>query len=408
MTLVFGTLFIKESLNSITLITYLVFWIVTKKYRRFKIADLRPIGQYLIILIVYLIWIFYRNFESLEWHKATDLLVKQGSLVLFPIILHYSDVRKNEKKILDTIFFYIVFIFCCYLYLNVFLKYLEIGAWYVTDPEHPTWKYPLYSSGRLSPYVHPTFLSMFIVYGIYSYYPTFRSKGKFIGKVVDLFIFISLTITLVLLSSRGVLFSLFILFCLFQVRAAIRGKYLGLVYLLFVLLGFCFLFSTYGPFKRISKLRNIVKMDIYEIANTQNSTGKRVQTYLVAMEMIKDNFWLGIGTKNWQKLNKNYYSRNYKSDFEYGIDTLNTHNQYLNALVSWGFIGLILFILIFSYQIYFSSFLDNGTLLFLWGFISILLLTENIMNRHLGIIFLALVSGFTVQQFLDKSISSTN
>ena len=118
--------------------------------------------------------------------------------------------------------------------------------------------------------------------------------------------------------------------------------------------------------------------------------------------MVKDNFWAGIGTKNWPHMNKEYYLKNYSEDFEYAIETLNTHNQYLNALVSWGIIGLLFFVSIMVFQIYYAQSykIDDGMLLF-WCFMACLLMTENIINRHRGIIFFSLISAFTIKQFLD-------
>ncbi|MHA7829956.1 MAG: O-antigen ligase family protein [Flagellimonas sp.] len=334
----------------------------------------------------------------MEPTKALDLLLKQATILVFPIILNHRDLEQKNLNTVNSVFFYGIFIYICYLYFVVFLKFIELGRWYELDPVHPTWKYYFYTTGRLSPDIHPTFLSMFIVYCINGQWKRIKNVKFGLRKAFYYFIMIVLIITTLLLSSRGALLSLFMVFVLYQITRIFKGQSKGIIYLAIIILIGAGIYSNTGTFNRVSKLKNVHGKSLVEIANISNSTGKRVQIYLIAKDVVKDNFWTGIGTKNWQLVNRHYYNINHSDDFEYFIDTLNTHNQYLNALVCWGVIGLLLFIIIVVLNIYFGK-TDVSVFLF-WCFMAILLFTENILNRHRGVVFFSIVSAFTINQYL--------
>jgi O-antigen ligase len=119
-----------------------------------------------------------------------------------------------------------------------------------------------------------------------------------------------------------------------------------------------------------------------EITNEQIRNG----IYYCSIELAKKK-WLtgyGIGDVN-QKLQYCYKA---KIDSNvYQIFNFNTHNQYLHFLLSSGVIGLLLFLISLLFPLYLAYRSSNYLYILFSLLIIITLLTENVLNRHDGIIF---------------------
>lgn len=74
-------------------------------------------------------------------------------------------------------------------------------------------------------------------------------------------------------------------------------------------------------------------------ANHQ-SFSQRIEFSKAAINIIKNNFWLGVGTGNWkEEFRKTYIETNSKLDENLYASS---HNQYLNYMVKFGIVGFIL------------------------------------------------------------------
>lgn len=99
------------------------------------------------------------------------------------------------------------------------------------------------------------------------------------------------------------------------------------------------------------------------IANEQ-SFSQRIEFAKAAFSIIKENFWLGVGTGNWKEEFRQAYLENNPSlsDKFYA----SSHNQYLNYLVKFGFAGFILIMFFLTYPVVRTkSYSDHFFLVFL-------------------------------------------
>jgi O-antigen ligase len=74
------------------------------------------------------------------------------------------------------------------------------------------------------------------------------------------------------------------------------------------------------------------------VAN-HRSLAQRIEYTNAALTIIKENFWLGVGTGNWKKAYRDHYIEN-DSQME-AARFGNVHNQYLNYMVKFGLIGFL-------------------------------------------------------------------
>jgi len=94
------------------------------------------------------------------------------------------------------------------------------------------------------------------------------------------------------------------------------------------------------------------------------SFSQRIEYAKAAITIIKKNFWFGIGAGNWkEEFKKTYISSN--SKLEEGLYA-SSHNQYLNYVVKFGFIGLLVIMLFIIYPVIKTkSYKDSLFLIFL-------------------------------------------
>jgi hypothetical protein len=97
---------------------------------------------------------------------------------------------------------------------------------------------------------------------------------------------------------------------------------------------------------------SIWEMDTYFQTGEANhkSLAQRMEYTKAAIEIIKNNFWIGVGTGNWKKAYRDVYVNNKvkMAEARYG----NVHNQYLNYVVKFGILGFLLIMFSLMYPVF--------------------------------------------------------
>lgn len=96
---------------------------------------------------------------------------------------------------------------------------------------------------------------------------------------------------------------------------------------------------------------SIWELDIYLKTGNANhkSLAQRIEYTKAALEIIQENFWFGVGTGNWKAAYREVYINNkaQMAEARYG----NVHNQYLNYMVKFGLIGLLVILFSLLYPV---------------------------------------------------------
>lgn len=116
-----------------------------------------------------------------------------------------------------------------------------------------------------------------------------------------------------------------------------------------------------------------------------SSVTLRIIFFNTAFDIIKDNFWFGVGTGDVQdSFNKRYESNENKVPQEYRY---RAHNQYLTFLISFGIIG---FILVF-FAMFYPAFVHKGFRNYLFAIVFLIallsFLNEDTLETQIGISF---------------------
>lgn len=132
-----------------------------------------------------------------------------------------------------------------------------------------------------------------------------------------------------------------------------------------------------------------------------NGTSTRAAIWSSAFEIwrTKPILGTGLGDRNVSLMKK--YEEN---QFWYGLATQkNTHNQYLDVLLSMGIVGLILFVVVlFIYPIQLFLKQKQGFSIGVYALLAICFITENMLDRYQGLVFIGFILPL-VSKIVDRS-----
>ena len=116
-------------------------------------------------------------------------------------------------------------------------------------------------------------------------------------------------------------------------------------------------------------------------ANNQ-SISQRFEYTKAALHIIKRNFWFGVGTGNWKKAYYDAYVAigSKMSPDRYG----DAHNQYLNYMVKFGIIGLLLILFLIVYPVINSKRYKNPIILLFLIAMALSNFGDSNLETHVG------------------------
>ncbi|MCU0441410.1 MAG: O-antigen ligase family protein [Bacteroidia bacterium] len=334
------------------------------------------------IVWVYMIWLVFSNDVTAGLRSVQVKLL----LVIVPLVFSFSQLRLFAKQQ------HLAFaIFSISAALLVVATNLQIAFRGFTHPigvngADFTFSYRIaleqYSS------LHPTYYCA-IVYtaAIISLYALFHKQLKERWQLV-------LAIGIVILCSFG------------GVMAASRATFLAYIivvvcmivqqfyyhpkrwYILsLVLIAGILLFLTPTVQNRLKEM-NTSNMEAPK-GNNDNGTNVRSGIMACDMELLKQYWLVGVGTGNVQQALNNCLSQfdtHVYKQFDY-----NTHNEYLNAWITCGLFGFMIFVgcLLVSFVLALKQ--RNWPHLYFLLFMGICFMTENYLNRQMGVTLFAVM-----------------
>lgn len=135
--------------------------------------------------------------------------------------------------------------------------------------------------------------------------------------------------------------------------------------------------------------------------NNDNGTNVRSGIFRCDLQLLRENWLLGVGTGDIQyELNdclSQYNTHVYKA-FNF-----NTHNEYLNIWITAGLFGILVWLVCLGYPFIQSIRHQNWLHLYFMLFMAICFVTENYLDRQMGVTFFALMQTL----FFFKTIPGT-
>lgn len=388
-TLPFATLF-----NSYCIIALAVSWLLQGNFKE-KLAKLLNNKLALAYIGFYLFHIIGLAYTTNLKAGSSDVETKLGLLV-FPLIL--STCHPLKRKEIEAILKW--FAAACTLAISVCFAH----AFYQYIINHTT-EYFYYHQLGSAIKIHAVYLAMYLNFGIAITVYTLAARWKtstFVSKALSFVLIAFLFTGVIFLSSKIIILSIFIISNIFLARLFYVRK--GLPFTLTVILllnitGIAFLASI--PYTRERLLNEInfnfdfIKKNEYDRAYTGLTL--RVVMWKFSIDILNaEKQWLfGVGTGDGQ----DFLDRSYREHHMYmgniylndtGHSGYNTHNQYIQFLLSLGIAGLIYFLVLLYMSVALAFRNKNYLYLYFLFLFAISATTESNLCTQKGVVFFAL------------------
>ena len=355
---------ISVSIAKIILITFLIVFVATGNFKE-KISFLKK--NYLSIFSIlfffcYILGILWT--EDLQW--GLIMLRKMADFFLFlPVLLFFSK-RYFFDKAID--FFLVSIFLVCLLTLAVHFQIIE----------------KLYKGSLGSPNVTMSHITAGVFYAFSLYIALERIlSGKLVKNYSKFFnwtlVFI-LIYTLLISNSRTGFILLGLVLLITYINFNRGGILLGSIWISLILTIFFTLSYKYIPqfHDRTDALISNIG-DYRSGKNYDTSVGQRLTWTLNSLEIIKDNFWFGVGTGDFNKEHDKIFQ-----NLQFKVqNTVNPHNMYILVATQLGIFGLIALLSIFIHQIKFSLQETNKSMKRLGLFLPIMFIVINFGDSYL-------------------------
>jgi O-antigen ligase len=309
--------------------------------------------------------------------KAFFIIKLYLPLLVFPVILFSVTINKNNILQIFKWFIIACFAASIYSYGNA------LAIWY-------TERKNIFYYTQLAT-IHPTYLATYILFSLIvigNYFATQYKKLSLLKKVLITLLIIHFIIFTLLLSSRIAIIALALIFNALVVFHYIK-KNISIV-MLCLLLSINFIPAILIANSPLIKVRfaEIQTLNFTDTKNAiENSTNSRIIIWKSSIKLIKENFWLGVGTGDVTDELVKDYSNN---SFNIGIKKrYNAHNQYLQVWLAYGLVGFSLFTL--SFAMYWQMAIKNFDVIYLIFLLimTIVFLTESYLQTQSGVVFFA-------------------
>lgn len=347
------------------------------------------------LCLMYVVYLpFAENFKELG-----KSITKSLPFLIFPLgfILNKNIVTKKLLQTFGAIYMVSVFILNGFGWIKVF-HFGWNNAWQQNDFYHPIFRNLFTEATSL----HLPYLGLLTIFA--ALWLTFKMFINRKINVLSVFTIVFLLFSAYIYSARMAL-ACYLIGLLFIVYKSIKKQTVKWSLLIALPLG-AVVFFWFSPMKE--RYIKVVEKDLVLPNKNQepHEVNYRYGIWYCATQLISDHFVLGVGADNVQeKLNNCYNQFTYKSYEDFSQVTYNTHNQYFDQILKFGVFGLILFLLALFY------FYPNSSVLYQTFIIVVLIsfLTENILDRQIGVVFVSLFNTiFVILKLnkLEKSISS--
>lgn len=377
------------------LVGLLMLIVLTDKNIGKKLKELCCSKNFLVLTSLFLIF-FISVFYSKDTNQALKIIELRLPLLLFPIVYGLYPMSTRQIHIIFKVFISLVCVIPLIGIATQWGKYIDTGdsGWFYND--------------NIVQYVgkQAVYFAMYVniaIVGLFYFWYNGKLKSK-LEKISSAVALVSLITGQYLLASRTSILTMGLLIVGFVVMLVVnkinRKQAAALVGVLaLVVMGLVMLFP-----KVLKRFDSITQIE-YQFDNTNpinhfngeikkenwNGLNTRLALWTCAIDEVKKRPMFGSGIGDVQNdLLKNYTEKN----FIFAIQSkYNCHNQYLDILLSNGIVGLFIFLYLLIYLVIKSIKEKNGLLLGTLIVFAIACLTENVLGRNQGVVFIGFFIG---------------
>ncbi|MGV3557206.1 O-antigen ligase family protein [Larkinella arboricola] len=370
--------FLPNRVQIFILMGVFVYWAVRDNFS-VKQKHFRPYGGALLLGSIYLLYALYVPFTEPAYRSDVLFdLEQKASLLAGP--LAFLLMQPQTRKIIagELIYFvYACFISC--LVGNVFYLY-EYG-WHVSSPDAHI-QYRLYFEKITG--MHPTYMGIYLCFAsailLLSQKHRHQFKGWKLGAVqFPLFLF------LMALMPKAPVIALFVILCYYAwINRARKQKIVPVLAVLLISLSIAFLSIPFSS-QRVGEFSAV--LDAKPNDNPMDNSVQMRQVILsVDLDVLAQNWLVGLGPGGVDPALKVKYEE-YARRLNVPLEAFDTHNEYLNQWLSFGLVGIALFILVLGVQLANAVRRRDHLYAILLMIFIVTFFTENVWSQQKGITF---------------------
>ncbi len=328
----------------------------------------------LTFFLLHLIGLFYSSNMHAGWF---DIEVKL-TMILFPLIFFMSDFLTEQKRKSILLTFVIGTTIAMLVSVGV-----AFYAYFANNANN-------FFYMKLSIFHHPTYFAMYICFSTAIILKYILYNDITINRILSLTLIIIFSIFIYMLSSKAGIIIFFVTLVLMSVPALFKKNIRIFASLLLIFAVFQVWFSLTQNMRFETVTKSVASAE--QNVTTEESNGVRVLIYETAIDIIKFNYAIGVGTGDIKdELMKEYKVRNMTGALE---NKLNAHSQFLETFIGQGIAGISLLLLLFLIP-FIKSIKTKNWLIFSYVIIVALnFLTESMLNTQAGVVFFAFFYSF--------------
>jgi O-antigen ligase len=388
-----GNLLLTNAIIGLLLMTVLIDKELVSKLKR--LACSRNCQVLISLFLIFVVSAFY----STDTKQAWKIIELRLSLFLFPLIYGLAPMLVREKQFIYKFFICLVSVMPLIGIFTQWSTYVETGdsGWFYND--------------NIVGYVgkQAVYFAMFVnlaLVGLFYFWYTDQLKSNQ-EKIASVVVVACLIVNQYLLASRTSILTMILLiggFVVLLIFNKINRKqtFVLLAALMVFVLGLVVLFP------KVLKRFDSVKQVEYDFENRNpinhfggeikkenwNGLNTRLALWTCAVDEIEKRPIFGSGVGDVQnELVESYTIKNFYFALERNY---NCHNQYLDVLLSNGFVGFFVFVFFLSYLIVKSVRNKNGVLFGIIIVFSLACLTENVLGRNQGVVLISFLISITL------------
>jgi O-antigen ligase len=405
LSLVVVTMPLKSNFNSMFIILLLAYGVVFLFIKRASVI-FKP-SKEVVVLILPFLFILIQGFYS-EWNVFSKNAIRSLPVIIFPFLFFYlKPWLQNEqiKLVLKSLVFSAVG-YSAFL-LSVAL-YRQIG--YKPDFSTINWFFFTYYDFTAALDIHPTYLGMYLCMAFAVLFHHLLVHRK---RIIPTMLVLAFLMLIIFLSGSRIslVCLILIVISLLMFKMKILEREIKIILIAFVVILPILVFNLIPIVKERMVDMTFGIKDKYEYAkygdegennNYNGGLVPRFQIWRCAIEVGNYNYLFGSGFGTTQdRLNACYTKKHLES---FADQDYQTHSQYFNNYARGGLIGVFILLLIYFYTLFFAFKRKHMLHLCLIGIVIVASLTENILNRHMGIVFFT----FFNSMFFFGTLTKTN
>jgi len=315
-----------------------------------------------IFLILNLIWFLiglFFSFQELFWDYQ-EKIGKYFLLVLLPLLMIPAK-NLNRRQLAFSLSGFVISVL-----LILIISYANAAGQFQAGMQNP-FNYSVFVSKGGD--FHPAYISMFVVCAFFLCLEGIQVYKSLGARIVISIFLILFFLSVIVIQARTAILAMAVLIPVYALLAKAKKKafYARSLLVIIVFISGIILVFKVGNTPFLLMKERLVN-------GFENSFSIRLETWNCALEVFNSNSWIfGVGSGNEQMALKECYYNNYLT--RQFFDNYNTHNDFLHILLRNGIIGLLLWV----------------------GFLGTLLIRNFQVKNHMGVIFVLLfcISGLT-------------